>query len=117
MNDTHRTSNPGAHIDKCECGAPLMDCGILGVECSNKNCPISMRLRQQVATMFEKRRRSRWQRFKFESRFRTKRLQVCVLCLWYLRHWPMSDLSEAEWRWQLDGATAWDAFLEGWCRD
>lgn len=49
--------------------------------------------------------------------FHLKRLHVCLLSLWYLRHWPMNDLSAAEWREQLDGETARDAFLEGWCRD
>lgn len=50
-------------------------------------------------------------------KFRWKRLHVCLLCLWYLRHWPMNDLSDREWLEQLDGETAWDAFIEGWCRD
>ena len=49
--------------------------------------------------------------------FRSKRLRVCLLCLWYMRHWPMNDISEAEWREQLEGETAWSAFLEGWCRE
>lgn len=48
--------------------------------------------------------------------FHLKRLQVCLLCLWYLRHWPMNDISDVEWREQLDGETARSAFLEGWCR-
>ena len=52
-----------------------------------------------------------------EIAFQWKRLRVCVLCLWYLRHWPMGDISSAEWREQLDGETARDAFIEGWCRD
>ncbi len=51
-----------------------------------------------------------------ELAFKLKRLWVCLLCLRYLRHWPMRDLSDAEWRFQLDGQTARDAFLEGWCR-
>lgn len=42
---------------------------------------------------------------------------MCFLSLWYLRHWPMNDLSTAEWRFQLDDMTVWDAFIEGWCRD
>ena len=53
----------------------------------------------------------------WEARFRWKRLRVCLLCLWHLRHWPMNDLTDTEWRFQLDGATAWEAFLEGWCRE
>ena len=48
--------------------------------------------------------------------FRWKRFRVCLLSLWYLRHWPMNDLSDAEWRFQLDGMTAREAFCEGWCR-
>jgi len=53
----------------------------------------------------------------WELAFQFKRLRVCLLSLWYLRHWPMNDLSTAEWRFQLDGETARSAFLEGWCRD
>ena len=53
----------------------------------------------------------------YDMGFHWKRLRVCLLCYWYLRHWPMNDLSEAEWRFQLDGETARSAFLEGWCRD
>ena len=50
----------------------------------------------------------------YDIGFRWKRLRVCLLCYWYLRHWPMSDLSEAEWRYQLAGETARSAFLYGW---
>ena len=50
-------------------------------------------------------------------RLRLRRLHVCVLCWWYLRHWPMDDLDDAEWMKQMDGYSACDVFLEGWCRD
>ncbi len=53
----------------------------------------------------------------WEAHFRWKRLRVCLLCWWHLRHWPMNDLTDAEWRFQLDGATAREAFMEGWCRE
>ena len=53
----------------------------------------------------------------YDIGFRWKRLRVCLLCYWYLRHWPMNDLSETEWLFQLDGETARSAFIEGWCRD
>ena len=56
-------------------------------------------------------------RFLWELSFQRRRLAVCFLSLWYLRHWPMNDLSTAEWRFQLDDMTVWDAFIEGWCRD
>lgn len=56
-------------------------------------------------------------RLVYEASFRWKRLHVCLLCLWRLRHWPMNDLTEAEWRCQLAGETAESAFMEGWCRD
>jgi hypothetical protein len=56
-------------------------------------------------------------RLLWEAAWRWKRFKVCLLCLWYLRHWPMYDLSDAEWMFQLDGETAWDSFVEGWCRD
>ena len=59
--------------------------------------------------------RLRW--WRYNAGFYCKRLWVCVLCFWYLRHWPWSDLSTAEWRFQLAGETARDAFLEGWCRE
>ncbi|MCE5292957.1 MAG: hypothetical protein LLG14_27490 [Nocardiaceae bacterium] len=59
---------------------------------------------------------SRYRRLKFEAAFQWKRLRVCLLCWWYLRHWPWGDLSTAEWRFQLDGETSRSAFLEGWCR-
>ena len=52
----------------------------------------------------------------WEVAFRWKRLLVCLLSMWHLRHWPMNDLSDAEWRFQLHDTTARDAFLEGWCR-
>ena len=52
-----------------------------------------------------------------EGAFRWKRFRVCLLCYWHLRHWPMDDLSDAEWRFQIEGQTAYEAFLEGWCRD
>lgn len=55
--------------------------------------------------------RLRWWRYNAE--FQLKRLHVCLLCWWYLRHWPMNDLSRAEWQFQLAGETARDAFLEG----
>lgn len=51
-----------------------------------------------------------------ELRFQIKRLHVCLLCLWYLRHWPMNDLDNTEWHEQLDGERAYDVFIEGWCR-
>lgn len=53
----------------------------------------------------------------WDMEFRWKRLRVCLLCWRYLNHWPMNDLSEGEWRWQLEDQTARGAFLEGWCRD
>ena len=59
--------------------------------------------------------RLRW--YRYNTAFYAKRVWVCVLCLWYLRHWPWGDLSTAEWRFQLAGETARDAFMEGWCRD
>ena len=49
--------------------------------------------------------------------FQWKRLRVCLLCLWHLRHWPMNDISEDEWRTLLDDETPRSAFLEGWCRE
>jgi hypothetical protein len=51
-----------------------------------------------------------------EILFQWKRLRVCLLCLWYLRHWPWGDISDKEWRDQLEFETARSAFLEGWCR-
>lgn len=56
-------------------------------------------------------------RLLWELSFQSKRLHVCCLSLWYLHHWPMNDLSTAEWRFQLDGEPAWEAFIEGWVRD
>ena len=61
-------------------------------------------------------RPSRWRYYRLNMAFYWKRLRVCLLCLWYLRHWPMSDLSTAEWRLQLLDMTASDAFFEGWGR-
>lgn len=58
--------------------------------------------------------RLRW--WRYNTGFYLKRLHVCLLCLWHLRHWPWGDLSTAEWRFQLAGETAWDAFVEGWRR-
>lgn len=59
---------------------------------------------------------TRYLRLKWECAFQWKRLRVCLLCWWYLRHWPWGDLSTAEWKFQLAGETARSAFLEGWCR-
>ena len=53
----------------------------------------------------------------WEARFRWKRLQVCLWCWLHLGHWPINDLTDAEWRSQLDGVTAYEAFVEGWCRE
>jgi hypothetical protein len=58
-----------------------------------------------------------WRFHLWNAAFYWKRLRVCVLCWWYLRHWPWGDLSTAEWRFQLHGETARSAFLEGWCRE
>ncbi len=45
------------------------------------------------------------------------RLRVCLLCWWYLRHWPWGDISDAEWREGFDaGESPRENFLEGWCR-
>jgi hypothetical protein len=49
--------------------------------------------------------------------FQLKRLYVCWLCWYHLRHWPMNDLDDAEWRAQLEAENAYDAFIEGWCRE
>lgn len=59
--------------------------------------------------------RLRW--WRYNSGFYLKRFYVCLMCWWYLRHWPWGDLSTAEWRFQLAGETARDAFHEGWCRE
>ena len=53
----------------------------------------------------------------WDAAFYWKRFRVCVLCYWYLRHWPWGDLSTAEWRFTLDGEAARSAFIEGWCRE
>ena len=39
----------------CEaCGSPLMDCGVIGVECPNRDCPDNVRLMRQVRGLFAK---------------------------------------------------------------
>ena len=48
---------------------------------------------------------------------RWKRLRVCIICWWYIRHWPMDDLTDEDWVAQLDWGSPWEVFLEGWCRD
>jgi len=52
-----------------------------------------------------------------ELAFQWKRLRVCWLCWRILRHWPWSDISDAEWREQLEYSTAREAFMEGWVYD
>jgi hypothetical protein len=50
--------------------------------------------------------------------FRWWRFRVCLFCLWYLHHWPMDDLYDEEWLdHYLGGYTAFEEFVEGWCRD
>lgn len=51
------------------------------------------------------------------ARFWFWKLRVCLYCYWYLRHWPASDISDAEWREYFNAdETAWDTFIEGWGR-
>lgn len=41
-------------MDKCEaCGTELMDCGIIGVECPNNNCPANQRMMEGVRLAFK----------------------------------------------------------------